>query len=427
MISLTVRQVIGLEILVAEMSDADFLAFYNTNREMFLGDDVKHLNQKAIEIFDRIEAAEQAAKEAAHKQAEAEAAQKAEQQKALAEVAMSPRVYTEKQTRDMSVRTLRQNRFEAAAKALEMDFQTASRQRLQWIVNSLQEAIKSKRLYGFVLQFIEEASEKANGLFNEAADDNGEFEEEMVHKEKEGRRQKAVAILRKFGFSEVADVLLGADPEDFMDEIQAAADSDEIFVGIKKEWIFPIIQEIEKGEAIEALEDWAVEISNAVCVLDPNANREDAFKAKEALRNAYRVDLRPYLWQIENMVVSGQYPPKTILLLSNYAKLGEVAYDAQDAEEKTRASFFRDGVVEVIEEAMKVVFEQTKPNIGGSKTGKTEKDREQRPNKEAERRARQLERAGNCLAMKGQNPGVAKFGEGKKSKRAENDPHRSGK
>ena len=307
----------------------------------------------------------------------AEVEQKAEARKAVAEVAKPQ--YTEVETREKAAEFLWRHKFNDA----------------------------------------EEAANKA---------DPDAFKKLLESRAKEDRRQKAAGILQRNDFSEVAKVVLGqADPRGFFKELQKAARSDRVYLGIKEEWIYPLINEIKREEALQALEDWAEKISGATCVLNDDASNEDAATARDALQDAWEVDLRPHLVGIEEIINSGEYPEIVSSLCADYREVAEAVVSANNAEAKSKAWTLVTRIRSVFTDAIEIVFDQMEEVVSTSKATETQQRKEARPNAEVERRARQLQRAQESLAMKGNNPGVAKFGAGKKSKRAENDPHKSGK
>ena len=265
-------------------------------------------------------------------------------------------------------------------------------------------------------------------MAEDADDDSGEFEEEIAQTQKEERQQKAVAILRKHGHEEVAKVVLGeANPEDFMDELQSAADSEEIFSGVKNEWIYPIIREIEKSDAADAFEEWAKCILGGTGILQNNPTKDNVSRAKEALKEAWDVDLGPYLWHIEQMIIEGEYPKTINCLFESFRDMADAAVSAQQADHR-KASVLITEIRRVIENAISVFDQTVLDERFAAKSTKTQQYKESHPNAEAQRRANQLERAGESLSMKGHNPSADKIGKGKKSKRAENDPnHNMGK
>lgn len=393
---LTRHQIIGLELVMDDMADQQLVRFFTENDYLFKEEGVCHLIYKAIAAQQRIDDAEavQETEEASLEGslgeleedvindvvAEQSVDQRVEQEQAVVgpetvaefeqhevvqETAKSYGGYTEEQNRIWAASILRKNRCFQAAEALEMDLETASRQRLEWIFKILCEALP--RFDRKVKEVMETIHDRAKEKAPKAFDDNGQFEKELAEISKAGRREKAVSILRNKGYDGAADVVLGeADPEEFFDQLKEVAESEDIFSWIKRDWIYPILNEVQRQDAICVLENWAKEIAKAAKVMKPGADRQSAHDASDVLKNTRDnkhphedLDLRPYLREIDCMVADGTFPPTTVSLLHGYSAFEGALESAQEKEKGRRAVKFLNGIYEAIQLAVNEVFSTT--------------------------------------------------------------------
>jgi len=160
------------------------------------------------------------------------------------------------------------------------------------------------------------------------------------------------------------------------------------------------------------LDRFALPLGAAAQLVFNQSSRERAQQAQLLLDSAREVNLAPYLWAIEAMLMACKLPDKTGMVLADHPALAEVANEAMNAARGSRAWKFWKGLQEVVRQKIKQVLHDTRPfrpasNGSGyhgshhnGQTGKTGRNGLSRAQRDARRAANHAARAAISQGMR---------------------------